>query len=92
MKRLTYEKENGEWGLNGYDIKKVPKELYGAICKLHEYEDLGLTPEELRQIDDMYAVRCKEISDLKKQIEQEKKPEEMSDWKSHIADRFLRME
>ena len=53
MGRLTWDKENGEWGLkNGYDMKKVPKELYGALCKLHEYEKSGLEPEEVRKVND----------------------------------------
>ena len=100
MERLTWEKENGEWGLKGYDIKQVPGKLYGAICKLHEYEKsrlepeearkvndfsesqaalylakyqeyarLGVTPEPLRQIDGMYAERCREIAELRRRLE-----------------------
>ena len=45
MERLTWKKENGEWGLHGYDIKKVPTELYGALCKLKDYEEIGTAEE-----------------------------------------------
>ena len=45
MGRLTWKKENGEWGLHGYDIKKVPTELYGTLCKLKDYEELGTVEE-----------------------------------------------
>ncbi len=45
MERLTWKKENGEWGLHGYDIKKVPTELYGALCKLKDYEEIGTVRE-----------------------------------------------
>lgn len=48
MNRLTFKNDNGTWGLtNGYDITKVPSELYGALWKLKEYENTGLTPDEI---------------------------------------------
>ncbi|MDE6313186.1 MAG: hypothetical protein K2M46_06130 [Lachnospiraceae bacterium] len=38
MARLTYKNKNGTWGLNnGYDMHKVPKELYGVLWKLKDY-------------------------------------------------------
>ena len=49
MERFTWKKENGEWGIHGYDIKKVPTGLYGALCKLKDYEDIG-TVEECREV------------------------------------------
>ena len=52
MERLTYENQNGEWGIKGYDIKECPGGLYGAICKLHEYEKSGLEPDEVIRLDD----------------------------------------
>lgn len=48
--RITFKKESGEWGLNNYDINKVPSELYGALCKLRDYEETGATPV---QVEDM---------------------------------------
>ena len=36
--------------------------------RLAEYEDLGVTPEQLRQIDGMYADRCREIAELRKML------------------------
>lgn len=65
MGRLTYEKPDGQWGLKGHDIKKVPGELYGMICKLHEYEKSGLEPDEVEKVGslircfvELYFVRC----------------------------------
>lgn len=43
----TYQKSNKEWAIHGYDIKKVPKELYGAICKLRAYESTGFQPDNI---------------------------------------------
>lgn len=54
--RLTYEKDE-EWGLKGYDIKQVPGELYGFMCKLHEYEKSGMTPDEVADMKEAAAER-----------------------------------
>lgn len=64
---LTWTK-NGEWGLNGMDIKDVPNNLYGAICKLHNYERLGLEPEEIEMLDELYLEKCKEVTALKEEL------------------------
>lgn len=48
--RLTWEKSNEEWGINGHSIKEVPRELYGFFCKLHEYEKTGLEPDEVMKL------------------------------------------
>lgn len=50
MGRLTWEKPNGDWGLNTYSIKVVPRNLYGFFCKLHEYEKSGLEPDEVMDL------------------------------------------
>ncbi len=39
-----------------------------CMDRLAEYEDLGVTPEQLRQIDGMYADRCREIAELRKML------------------------
>lgn len=127
MGRLTYEKENGEWGLTSYDIKKVPKGLYGALCKLHEYEKSGLGPDEvikvndfagsqaalylgkyqeyerlgvtlgqIREMDRLYAEKCREVAELRAQLVKlgamQGAQKASADWKGHIEDRFLRVE
>ena len=61
MKRLTQKDEQGNWSLRGvpwehlYEGKIITKELwkrlYGALWKLMEYEDTGLTPEEAEALD-----------------------------------------
>lgn len=33
---------------------------------LHEYEDTGLTPEQIGEIDKLYAEKCREVEELKK--------------------------
>ena len=60
MQRLTQKDDQGNWSLKGvaweslYEGQVVTKELrerlYGALWKLMEYEDAGLTPEEVEQL------------------------------------------
>lgn len=40
-----------------------------AIDRLSEYEDLGLTPEQIKETDKLYLEKCEEVNDLKKEIE-----------------------
>lgn len=57
MKRLTEKDESGNWCLRGMPWKSLYignpmtqeayEKLYGALWKLMEYEDTGLTPEEV---------------------------------------------
>ena len=61
MKRLTQKDEQGNWSLRGVPweqlhegeviTKKLWERLYGALWKLMEYEDTGLTPEEAEELD-----------------------------------------
>lgn len=64
--RLTFENKDGTWGIKGYDIKKVPNELYGAICKLRDYERIIINPQKLLEVDESYAEICKELAEYKK--------------------------
>lgn len=54
---LTKTKPNGTWsvvGANGKEIpeRNIPAVLYGAMCKLHEYEKTGLNPEAIEKMKD----------------------------------------
>lgn len=72
MERLTFKNPDGTWGLKNMDIKDVPHELYGAICKLKDYEETGLTPHMMQEIDELYTEKCKELAESKKEVEKEK--------------------
>ncbi|MBR3771637.1 MAG: ParB N-terminal domain-containing protein [Clostridium sp.] len=52
-KRITTVDEYGNWGLINYDIKKVPSELYGALCKLRDYENTELSPNQVTELKDV---------------------------------------
>ena len=62
MARLTYKNPEGTFGLNnGYDMHKVPTELYGAICKLKDYEETGLNPERVAEVNDFFHSQTAKI-------------------------------
>lgn len=64
--RLTQKDERGNWCLKGVSweqlhegqviTKSLWERLYGALCKLMEYEDTGLTPEEIEQLKDKATI------------------------------------
>ena len=73
MSRLTQKDEQGNWCLKGLPwvqlhvgqviTTEVSEKLYGALWKLMEYEDTGMTPEqveELNTFDGSQAVRATE--------------------------------
>lgn len=59
--RLT-ESKSGEWSLKGMDweslqegktiTKEMREKLYGALCKLKDYENTGLSPEDVERLND----------------------------------------
>lgn len=44
----------------------VPK----VYCRLAKYEDIGLTPEQIREVDKLYTEKCEELARYKKLEEQ----------------------
>ena len=76
MARLTDKDEQGNWMLKGVPweklregqqiTKEMREKLYGALWKLMEYEDTGLTPAQIREIDKLYLALCRELTELRK--------------------------
>ena len=72
MNRLTKTYKDGthgvsdEWedGENSYAFKDA------LIESLGKYEDLELTPEQIREIDRLYSGKCKEVAELKKELDE----------------------
>ena len=47
---LVQKKPNGTWWIDGVDfneISKINPNLYGALCKLRDYEARGFEPDDL---------------------------------------------
>ena len=68
MERLT-EFHSGIWGMSTKAVEKGYGR-YSVFSKLAEFEDLGVTPEQIREIDKLYAEKCRELADLKEDISQ----------------------
>lgn len=87
MNRLTEKDKQGNWQLKGLPWKclhlgevittTVHDRLYGALCKLMRYEDTGLSPEQIREMDELYHKKCKEVTRLKDRLAYAEKQLEM---------------
>lgn len=61
MNRLTEKINNWRWRLKGVDRKQIIpgaeitdevwRKLYGALCRLKDYEDTGLMPDEICKLN-----------------------------------------
>lgn len=62
MRRLTQKDGKGNWGLKGVPwgslregmaiTKEIQQALYGALYKLKDYEDTGLSPDEVESLNE----------------------------------------
>lgn len=75
MTRLTSRDEYGnayfpqcfEKPCNGSGCQKDCCDFLAEACeKLAQYEETGLAPEQIRQIDALYSEKCREVAELKK--------------------------
>ena len=82
MERLTRESENSDmiWFVDreceegDKIILREPCEMNYhhsklAIKNLAEYEKMELEPQQIKEIDKLYAEKCKEVAELKAEIE-----------------------
>ncbi len=75
MSRLTERDRQGHWRLkklNWDNIRPGEKitvedweNLYVGLYKLLKYEDTGLDPKQIREMDELYLDKCREVNDLK---------------------------
>ena len=75
MNRLTRRYEDGTLDTAKYiDVMFFDRESKlrdnEIIERLASYEDLGLTPEQIREIDRLYSGKCKEVAELKKELDE----------------------
>lgn len=54
-RQTTISLPDGSWFVKDNDGNKfpwemIPMEIYGALCKLHDYEKTGLTPSDVEQL------------------------------------------
>ena len=61
MDRYVEKTSEGYKLADGYTIEAV-------MSKLHRYEELGLTPNRIKEIDKLYTEKCEELSELRDTI------------------------
>lgn len=71
MARLTRKDKNGNWHLKGVPWeslrtgaeldKATANRIYGALCKLRDYEDTGLEPAEVEYAENLYETLCAKL-------------------------------
>lgn len=60
VERLTHKRANGI--KEGHWSPNKKQELVDALAA---YEDIGLTPERIREIDRLYEEKCREVAELR---------------------------
>lgn len=67
MERLTIPDEKIEGGMRRtvVDARKVRENAVTIYWALKKYEDTGLTVEQIREIDRLYAEKCREVAKLR---------------------------
>lgn len=75
MNRLTTVEEYPH-GAEGKNVAKLTGywcrgvfEATACVEKLARYENTGLEPEELQELDRLYLEKCQEVTELKKRLE-----------------------
>lgn len=79
MKRLTEKDDLGNWCLKGVRweqlragqviTKEVSERLYGALCKLKDYEDTGCNPGDVEGFIELGGNLVKIVAEYVKEIQ-----------------------
>lgn len=49
---ITITNPDGTWSCLDIDFKEVSGSVYGALCRLHDYEKTGLNPDDVEKINE----------------------------------------
>lgn len=81
MGRLTEVDSSGNWNVKGlpwentYKGQVMTEEttqiIYGALCKLKDFEEICEDPEQLEKIDELFLEKCREIEELKRKAKEQ---------------------
>lgn len=58
------------------EISAINTGMY-AVQKLQDYEHLGVSPEKLQKMDEIFLEKCKEVNELKRAMKDPKRYVEM---------------
>ena len=65
-KMLTRQSPDGNWEVTGIPWSEIQGSLYGALCKLRDYEKTGLQPGQILEMNELYLEKCREVNALKR--------------------------
>lgn len=65
-KMLTRQRPDGDWEVTGIPWSEIQGSLYGALCKLRDYEKTGLQPGQILEMNELYLEKCREVNALKR--------------------------
>ncbi len=68
--RLIKKEIDGRFYIEGVDISTLSPELYSVVYKLKNYEESGLSPDEVSTLKDLYDDACETISRQRNEIEE----------------------
>lgn len=67
MERLTSRDSEGNLCLCNKEVYGNNQDIYNAIAVLEDYENTGITPEQLQVINEEYSKMAKELAELRQQ-------------------------
>lgn len=67
MERLTSRDSKGNLCLCNKEVYGNNQDIYNAIAVLEDYENTGITPEQLQVINEEYSKMAKELAELRQQ-------------------------
>ena len=67
MERLTSRDSKGNLRLCNKEVYGNNQDIYNAIAVLEDYENTGITPEQLQVINEEYSKMAKELAELRQQ-------------------------
>lgn len=71
--RLIKKNNDGSFYIEGVDISTLSTELYGVVYKLKNYEESGLSPDDVDILKGLYDDACETIAKQRAEIEEMKK-------------------
>ncbi len=71
--RLIKKNAAGYLYIEGVDISTLTPELYGVVWKLKDYEESGLLPNEVANLEDLYNDACETVNSLRREIDEMRK-------------------
>ena len=69
MQNMIEAKENGMWTCCGVSPAEIDRRLYGALCKLKDYESTGLNPDGVERLKCAYADLAQRHEEMKRKGE-----------------------